>query len=149
MRRSLPLLRGAKGRGWYYHFKEKPEDFARYTSPTPFDWKATNEICNPSIRPVAFFTLASGGETLGTLEFELAKDIVPKTVENFTKIVLGETALAKGYKNTKIHKIQKGVAIMAGDIVHNDGTGSHSAYAQRFLPDENFIIPHSERGLIR
>ena len=29
------------------------------------------------------------------------------------------------------------------------GKLSHSSYTTRYIPDENYIIPHSERGLIR
>jgi hypothetical protein len=149
MRRSLVTLRGAKGRGWFYDFKEAPADFARYTAPTAFDWAGKNELCNPSIRPTAFFTLSSGGEVLGSLEFELAIDIVPKTVENFCKLVTGDNEFKRCYRNTRIHRIQKDVTIMAGDVIYNDGTGSHSAYEKRFIKDENFIIPHTGRGMLR
>lgn len=54
----------------------------------------------------------------------------------------------KGYKNTKIHHILKGVFIMGGDIEKENGTGNHSSYEHRHFSDENFIIPHSSRGLI-
>jgi hypothetical protein len=39
---------------------------------------------------------------------------------------------------------------MGGDIEGNrDGHLSHSSFQERYFPDENFIIPHSERGLVR
>lgn len=149
MRRTVAVLKGSSGRGWYYHYREKPEDFARFTSPTPFDWESTEGMRNPSVRPIAFFTLSSGTEVLGTLEFELARDIMPRTVDNFCRLVTGDSPAGRCYKGTKIHKIAKEVAIMAGDVVNNDGSGSHSAGATRFIKDENFIIPHSERGMLR
>eukprot|EP00595_Chromulina_sp_UTEXLB2642_P000564 CAMPEP_0196766318 /NCGR_PEP_ID=MMETSP1095-20130614/22759_1 /TAXON_ID=96789 ORGANISM="Chromulina nebulosa, Strain UTEXLB2642" /NCGR_SAMPLE_ID=MMETSP1095 /ASSEMBLY_ACC=CAM_ASM_000446 /LENGTH=102 /DNA_ID=CAMNT_0042127771 /DNA_START=282 /DNA_END=586 /DNA_ORIENTATION=- len=38
---------------------------------------------------------------------------------------------------------------MAGDIEKMDGKGNHSSFLnQRYIKDENFIIPHSERGLL-
>lgn len=83
------------------------------------------------------------------MEFELASDIVPKTVINFANLCEGKgLKFKKGYKNTKIHHILKGVFIMGGDIEKENGTGNHSSYEQRHFPDENFIIPHSSRGLI-
>eukprot|EP01031_Cornospumella_fuschlensis_P041813 gene41813-51036_t len=141
-------MRGARGRGWFYQYKESPESFEKYTRPTPFDWQAQNDFCNPAIRPTATFTLASSNEPLGTLEIELARDIVPRTVDNFVKLVTGDNAFQRCYKGTKVHRIQKGVAIMMGDVVHNDGSGSHSAVSRQFFKDENFIIPHSARGLV-
>jgi cyclophilin family peptidyl-prolyl cis-trans isomerase len=150
MRRTAAALRGAKGRGWYTLYKEKPEDFARLTKPTAFDWTAEDAFCQPSVRPRAFFTLASGGETLGTLEFELAKDIVPRTVENFSRLVTGANHLQRSYKQTKILRIQKGMALLAGDVLNNDGSASVSVLnpKESTFADENFIIPHSGRGLL-
>jgi len=140
----VPLLRGAKGFGWYNKFRSTPEEFAKFTSPTPFNWEADNVT-----RPRAYFNIVSGPENWGTLEFELAEDVLPKTVENFTRLVTGKSAKGFTYKNTKLHQIRKGHVIMGGDVVTNDGTGSHSASEERFFPDENYIVPHSSRGLLR
>jgi len=37
---------------------------------------------------------------------------------------------------------------MGGDVETGSGTHSHSAYTDRFIKDENFIIPHSDKGII-
>lgn len=144
MHSTRVLLRGAKGHGWYQHYRAKPEDFVRFTIPTPFDW-SRGQIQ----RPKAFFEISSGNESWGKLVFELAEDVVPKTVENFKRLVTGQNPSNFTYKGTKIHKIRKGEAIMGGDVEHKNGDGSHSSYPERFLLDENFIIPHSSRGLLR
>ena len=104
---------------------------------------------NEITRPKAFFQLKIGDEILGKLVFELASDVVPRTVDNFIRIINKETAINRGYKGTRIHYIQSGHAIMGGDIEKNDGSFSHSAFAHRYFEDENFIIPHSTRGLLR
>lgn len=154
MRRSVACLRGAKGHGWYSHYRSNPEDFAKFTNPTPFDWsKPSPTASDPSVvaaRPKVFFEVSSGGESWGKLEFELAHDVVPKTVDNFVKLVTGTGHnKALSYKGTKFHQIRKGQIIMGGDVEANNGSSSQSAFEQRFFRDENFIIPHSARGLIR
>jgi len=183
MRRSLAVLRGAKGYGWLNHYKENPEAFSKVARPTAFNWDAPTPAglgkVNPlavglpngpqvgqvsyhgkfravsqgedkaPLRPSAFFELEQGGQPFGRLEFELASDILPRTVENFCLLITGQTAKGFGYKNTKIHTLQKGVALMGGDVESGDGTTSHSAYEFRYFPDENFIIPHTGRGLLR
>lgn len=114
------------------------ESFARYVPPTPFDWSEGNNA-----RPFAYFDIDADGKSLGRLKFELAGDVVPKTVENFMKLC------ADGkYKGTPFHRVIKDSAILGGDVENKDGTGSHSAFETRYFEDENYIIPHSERGLL-
>lgn len=147
MRRSLPLARGAKGYGWYHKYLEQgPNAFKKNIPPSAFDWSAPQ-----SPRPRVFFKMGVNDEVLGKLVFELAEDIVPKTVANFIALCKEKDSLKNkySYKGTKIHMIMKETFIMAGDVVNNDGTGSHSAGSSRFFRDENFIIPHTARGYIR
>ena len=99
-----------------------------------------------------------GDEALGRLVFELADDILPKTCANFIALCQnrGDENKSGGgngkkeytYRGTKIHQIYKDTFIMGGDVVKNDGTESHSAGENRYFRDENFIIPHSARGLL-
>jgi len=167
MRSTQYLLRGAKGRGWYTKYlKEGPEGFRKNVPPTPFNW---NEICplggkvtgKPiTARPTAYFDIEVGAVPQGRLEIELASDVVPKTVDNFIRLVTnGSTALldnsaltnivsSSGYKGTKFHQIQKDVVLVGGDVENAQGTLSHSAYNERFIEEENYIIPHTEKGLI-
>ena len=152
MRSSGVLLRGAKGYGWYQKFlKEGNEGFKRYTPPTPFDWNQKNENGEVPKRPQAFFDIEIEKEKLDRVHFELASDIVPQTVENFKNLCLGLGAKYGGYKGTKIHHTSKGIHIMGGDIVTetSSGTGNHSASTSRYFNDENYIIPHSAKGLVR
>lgn len=142
MRRTAIALRGAKGFGWYKQFKENPESFSKFASPTPFDWKGDVK------RPVAFIEVSSANEVWGNLEFELASDIVPKTVENFTKLITGDNKHGFNYKGTKLFSIRKGAFCMAGDVENSNGALSHSAFDERYFPDENFIIPHTSRGYL-
>lgn len=139
------LSRGAKGYSWYHNFMKKGnEGFKKYASPTPFDW-AKGDVTRTKI----FFDISVGTESAGRLVFELADDVVPKTVENFKLLCTGENLHNRSFLQTKFHQIQKGAFIMGGDVENNNGTGSHSAYKERYIRDENFIIPHSHRGLLR
>lgn len=153
MRASGVLLR-SNGFGWYHKYlKEGAAGFQKYPHPAGFDWSKILEhpTCKVAItkRPKAFFDISVGEETSGRLTFELAEDVVPKTVENFKLLCTGQNIHSKSYKGTKLHRVVKGQCIMAGDLEFYDGTGSHSAYEKRYIPDENFIIPHTERGLLR
>ena len=49
------------------------------------------------------------GEPLGRIQFELFKDVVPKTAENFRQFCTGESKNSsgrpQGYKGSKFHRI--------------------------------------------
>jgi hypothetical protein len=144
MRRTAVLLRGSKGYGWYKKYRSEPEEYGIYTKMTPFNWKEGNIK-----RPKAYFELESGKEKLGRLEFELASDVLPKTVENFLNLVQGKGPKGFSYKDSKFHYIRKGEVLMGGDVEGGNGKLSHSSHDERFFMDENFIIPHTEKGLLR
>ncbi len=145
MRSTQFLQRGAKGYSWYGHFKQNgAEGFRKNVAPTPFNWDNP-----PQPRPKAFFDLTLGGDKLGRVVFELANDVVPKTVKNFELLCSGKAPNGKSYKGSKFHLVNKGLFVMGGDVESGDGSSSHSAYSKRFIKDENFIIPHSNKGLIR
>ena len=86
------------------------------------------------------------GDSIGQLVFELANDIVPQTVDNFSNLIQSKGKYS--YKNSKIHNVNKGVAIMGGDVEDTSGKLSHSSYTVRYFPDENYVIPHTGRGLL-
>lgn len=145
MRASSILSRGAKGYSWYNHFlKHGNEGFKRNAAPTPFDWTQ-----NAAARSKVFFDIAIGTEDVGRVVFELADDVVPETVKNFKLLVTGDNIHKRSYMQTKFHQVQKGQFIMGGDVENGDGTGSYSAFKERYIKDENFIIPHTERGFLR
>jgi cyclophilin family peptidyl-prolyl cis-trans isomerase len=140
------LLRSSKGYGWYKKYMEKgPEAFTRNVPPTPFDWSTPQG--QGFVRPKAYFDLSVEKQPLGRLTFELASDVVPVAVRNFLRLCLGEGS-KYSYKGTKIHRVHKNVALMGGDVEKNDGSGNFSSFGKRHFADENFIIPHSSRGLI-
>lgn len=51
---------------------------------------------------------ARAGEPLGRITFELFKDVVPRTAENFRQLCTGEYKVngkAQGYKSSRFHRI--------------------------------------------
>jgi cyclophilin family peptidyl-prolyl cis-trans isomerase len=143
MRPTNILLRGSKGYSWYKNYMEKgPEAFARNVPPTPFDWSANKTITRPKV----YFDLGMDKENIGKITFELASDVVPMTVYNFIRLSMKQGKYC--YLNTKLHRVHKKIAIMGGDVEMKGGAGNHSSFETRHFPDENYIIPHSHRGLI-
>lgn len=75
------------------------------------------------------------------MEIELFDDIVPRTVNNFLKLI--ETK----YKNTKVHRIIPGFMAQMGDFTNGNGTGGYSIYG-KYFEDESFRIKHTKKGLL-
>lgn len=102
--------------------------------------------------PLVFFDVTIGGEPLGRVTFELFKDVVPKTAENFRQFCTGESknhlGRPQGYKGCKFHRIIKDFMIQGGDFLNGDGTGSTCIYGTKTFADENFIRKHTEPGLL-
>lgn len=96
--------------------------------------------------PKCFFEIQIGNENnKKRIEFELFKDHVPKTSENFRCLCTGEKNLH--YKNSIFHRIIKDFAISGGDFENNDGTGGKSIYGKTF-EDENFYYAHNKEGIL-
>ncbi|GKT43147.1 peptidyl-prolyl cis-trans isomerase H [Colletotrichum spaethianum] len=110
------------------------------------------------------------GEPLGRVTFELFKDVVPKTAENFRQFCTGESKDARGrpqgYKGSKFHRIAatgnrqghdkadhdasqiQGFMCQGGDFLNGDGTGSVCIYGSSKFEDENFNLKHDQPGLL-
>ncbi|GLD92617.1 hypothetical protein PINS_up001196 [Pythium insidiosum] len=149
VRSTSALTRGgARGWGWFHRSLEKMNSPA--AAVVPYD-AAVPAPSQP--RPQAFLDVSIGGAPAGRVVVELAKDVVPKTVENFTKLCNEgfKSSLGSGsYKSSKIHNITKGVYIVGGDVLNGNGTGGHAALedGKRYFDDENFALQFSEEGVI-
>jgi len=83
----------------------------------------------------------------GRMEFELFKDTVPRTAENFYEICRGDNSRKLTYANSVFHRIIPGFMAQGGDITDGDGTGGDSIYGPSFA-DENFNRLHNARGIL-
>lgn len=92
------------------------------------------------------------GEPLGRITFELFKDVVPRTAENFRQYCTGEHRNAQGkpqgYKGSRFHRIIADFMCQGGDFLHGDGTGSACIYGTKSFADENFVLKHDQPGLL-
>ncbi|KAF0979990.1 hypothetical protein FDP41_001143 [Naegleria fowleri] len=95
---------------------------------------------------------------LGRVVFELYEEKLPKTVQNFKSLCLGDKGKTKPvkelnnaivnlhYKGTNIHRIVKGFVIQGGDVVSNSGQSGH-AVTSRTFEDESFEYKHEPFSL--
>ena len=97
--------------------------------------------------PKVFFDIKIGDKDAQRVEFELFKDKVPKTVENFRCLCTGEKGGDMHYKGTIFHRVIKDFMIQGGDYENRNGTGGKCIYGGKF-DDENFYYAHSEKGLL-
>lgn len=102
--------------------------------------------------PLVFFDMTLGGEPLGRITFELFKDVVPRTAENFRQYCTGEhrnsQGRPQGYKGSRFHRIIQDFMCQGGDFLHGDGTGSACIYGTKSFADENFVLKHDQPGLL-
>ena len=105
-------------------------------------------------RPRAFLEISSGSEensaVLGRLVFELAADIVPRTTENFVRLLQHDTDGEVGYRGSPISPVMPGAFLAGGDI---DGLGGRAASITGdeewpYIEEENFAISHAETGVL-
>ncbi|KAJ1307429.1 hypothetical protein OPQ81_001531 [Rhizoctonia solani] len=103
--------------------------------------------------PRVFFNFEADGQALGRVVFELFRDEVPKTVENFRALATGEKGLSQVsqtplyYKGCIIHRSIANFMIQGGDFTKRNGTGGESIYGHPF-EDENFNRDVDDEGLL-
>lgn len=92
----------------------------------------------------AWFKVQYGNE-VGTINFKLYDDVVPKTAENFRALCTGEKGF--GYQGSGFHRIIPQFMLQGGDFTNHNGTGGKSIYGEKFA-DENFQKKHTRPGLL-
>ena len=97
--------------------------------------------------PQVFMDIKIGDKEAKRVQFELFKDKVPKTAENFRCLCTGEKGGKLNYKGSIFHRVIKNFMIQGGDFENANGTGGESIYGKSF-DDENFYYAHTEEGLL-
>lgn len=126
-----------------YQDKEK-QLFSKLFSQGPL-YEQEEDPTISSNNPKVFMDITIGDAEPQRLIFQLFKNIVPKTVDNF--ITLCNNKENQTYKKTIFHRLIKGFMIQGGDYENANGTGGKSIYGERFA-DENFKAKHDKRGLL-
>ena len=98
----------------------------------------------------AWMDIKIGDQPAKRVEFELWRDTVPKTVENFLALCSGSKSTPEKklhFKGSTFHRIIKGFMAQGGDFTRGDGTGGESIYGEKFK-DENFLSKHEAPYLL-
>ena len=102
--------------------------------------------------PRVYFDVSIGAQAKGTIVFELFKNVVPRTAENFRQLCTGEKGRGNSGKmltfmNSMFHRVIPNFMAQGGDFTKFNGTGGESIYGRKFA-DENFKIKHTEPYLL-
>ncbi|CUG85707.1 cyclophilin type peptidyl-prolyl cis-trans isomerase, putative [Bodo saltans] len=103
----------------------------------------------PTPRPLYTMSILKNGDVFGTLIFELAVDVLPRTTENFKQLAQGVTVGDKKNPKTATYKGCRFLrlsseGLQTGDALHkDDGKGNDSIYGPTFDDEAFKVYPHT------
>ena len=81
--------------------------------------------------------------------FELYKNQVPKTAENFRSLCAGDNTKGYTYKKSHFHRIISSFMAQGGDFTAGNGTGGLSIYGAKFADEQpGMKLKHFKRGML-
>ncbi|XP_026194544.1 photosynthetic NDH subunit of lumenal location 5, chloroplastic-like [Cyclospora cayetanensis] len=94
---------------------------------------AKSSLYTRSIKDLVYMDFAIGSKYAGRVLIGLYTDAVPLSAENFIQLCQGFKVHDKilGYRNTQVHKVQQGVAMLAGDVLTGCGGEGLSIYGKK------------------
>lgn len=114
--------RGARGHGWYHKYREglggRHLQGEYWDAPTLEQWEEWNDSIFAYGSQQVSLTLELDGEVQHTLDVEVASAVLPKTAENFVRL-LEDGA----YDDSTVYRIEKGVGLCMGDVLGMNGKG--------------------------
>jgi cyclophilin family peptidyl-prolyl cis-trans isomerase len=148
--------RGSRGHGWLQKYRSNRGGRhlqGRYHYRDVDELHAINDriFAMSGDDNVVYFDLSVGGETSRRIYIELASTMLPKTTDNFRKLIQETEG---GYTKSNVFKIEKTVGLCMGDVIYNNGMSGrcHPTVASAEHPysfeDEGFYISHSTPGIV-
>ena len=99
--------------------------------------------------PKVFMEITQDGKNIGRLKFELYKNHVPKTAENFRSLCAGDNQMGYTFAGSGFHRIIQGFMAQGGDFTNHNGTGGKSIYGNKFDDEAPGLkLQHLQRGML-
>jgi len=83
-------------------------------------------------------------------------DVAPLAAENFatlcangsgqSKCPVGESGKELTYRNSKVHRVERGFVLQAGDFVMGNGAGGESVFGKKFKDERHGLNLHHDRS---
>lgn len=123
------------------------------------------ELPDSGKNPIVIMEISVRSIPIGNIKIKLYRDVFPAGVENFVKIIEGNTRniSSKGFGNYKYQKeIKRSYIdcnffhvsyknyIISGDIYNNNGTSAGTIYNDSPIPADfgPYFFPHDKKGMI-
>lgn len=95
--------------------------------------------------PIVYLDIEDMGKPIGRLVFQLRKDVVPRSAENYRVLARGD--LGYGYRTSAFHAIDKHARVFGGDFF-GAGRSGYSIYGDTFEDENLTALRHMGPGTL-